>query len=920
MVTAKRVKSLAGAMLSGLFSACLASPLVIAQEAEQDTTEEVQNAPAASATEKIQVTGSRLKQADLETSAPITIIDSSQIEQSGLSSLGDIFRNSATLSPIGNFSGSSQYVSSGASSINLLGLGASRTLVLLNGKRLPSSSALNAVNVDNIPSSIIDRIEVLSGGASAVYGADAVGGVINIITKTDVDGTNVSVYLARPSKAGGETSEVSISQGAAIGETARVIIAGGYRTRQAIDKRNRDLSYAGADRQYTASNPPKNGYSFRPVTSVVGEDGNSSLSVGNWTPSSNCPAENQVATVPSRPDDVYCAGLRKEVRSELIPYKEEYYLHLNTSFELTPSWTLSGLAGYSRSYNRVIAGNYLSSSDPYTNSPMLLSKEKAVELGVVDASQDIDFVQIMAPVREMPNREYRNLNETAMGAAYLDGYLGSGWNIQAGLSYAKGTTKRTGINMQNSSAFRDIVYNTQHPEGADPKFIAFDPNRDSNLLNQTLTDLHSKNESSSFTVDVFASKEVFELSGGSASIGVGASYMYEDFSLESDPRDEAFNEINEPVYTGTFAPKGSGDRNMKSAYVEMLAPIAKWAELSGALRFDRYSDFDDVFNYGLGLKVATFDFLTLRGRAASSYKAPPLSYIHQEGGGGYYSVRDENWCQRENDEGRVCESSNPRHYIYVENPGNNNLDPEVGLNYTAGFILEPLAGLSIVADHYWINLEKTFKRDDLQDVLDDWYESNGTDGQSGFQGANLVNLDNDGIVTSIKLPYRNLGQLKMRGVDAKLKYDVKLGAFGLGFRSEYFRLLSYKEKDTDKSPLREIVGYFGLPPWRLNNSLQLSYEHSTITIGARTIAAQSQDPEYATADSIDSRVGDFTAYDLVYAVQASQGIRLQLGVNNVLDQLGGVEDGNSLKSEDVVSSSLYSYYGRTFFARLSADL
>lgn len=872
------------------------------------------------AAEKIQVTGSRLKQADMETSAPVTVIDSNQIEQSGLSSLGDIFRNSATLSPIGNFSGSSRYVSSGASSVNLLGLGASRTLVLLNGKRLPASSGLNAVNVDNIPSAIIERIEILSGGASAVYGADAVGGVINIITKTEVNGTNVSLYIARPSKAGGETSELSISQGLTIGERANVIVAGGYRTRQATDKRNRDLSYAAEDRKFTASNPTAGSYSYRPVSSVIGEDGASSLSTGNWTPSSNCPAENQVATVPSKPDDIYCAGLRKERRSELTPYKEEYYTHLNASFELTPSWTLSGLAGYSRSHNRVIASNYLSSSDPYTNSPSLLSKARAVELGVIDESVQLDYVQIMAPVREMPNREYLNLNETMTGAAYLDGLLSSGWNVQAGLSYATSTTRRTGISMQNSRAYRDIVFNSDHSEGADPAFVAIDPNRDVNLLTQTLTDLKSKNESASFTVDAFASKEVFELPGGSASIGFGVSYMYEDFSLESDPKDEAFNEINEPLYTGTFAPKGSGNRNVKSSYVEMLAPVARWAELSGALRFDRYSDFDDVFNYGFGLKVATSEFLTLRGRAASSYKAPPLSYIHQQGGGGYYSVRDEQWCERENNEGRVCESSNPRHYIYVENPGNKNLDPEIGLNYTAGFILEPIPGLSLIADHYWINLEKTFKRDDLQEVLDDWYESNGTTGQGGFQGANLVSLDDDGIVTSIKLPYRNLGQLKMRGIDAKLKYDLKLGSLGFLVTSEYFRLLSYKEKDTDDSPLRETVGYFGLPPWRLNNALNISYEQSNLTLRARTIAAQSQDPDYATADSLDSRVGDFTAYDVVYALQATSNLRIQLGVNNVLDQLGGVVDGNSLKSEDLVSSSLYSYNGRTFFARISADL
>lgn len=868
----------------------------------------------------IQVTGSRLKRSEMETSAPITIIDSNQIENSGLSSLGEIFRNSATLSPIGNFSGSSQYVASGSSSLNLLGLGSSRTLVLLNGKRLPVSSGLNAVNVDNIPLATIDRIEVLSGGASAIYGADAVGGVINIITKTQLDGTNVSLFLSIPSQKGGEAGELSISQGVKLDDATSIIVSGGYRRRQPVDKRNRDLAYGSEQRQYTASNPPAGTYSYRPVFSSTNDDGGVSQTVGNWTPSSNCPTANQIATVPSQPNNVYCAGLRKDRHSELIPYKDEYYVNLNAAMDLNANWTASALIGYSRSFNKVLAGNYLSSADPYSNSPTLLTKEKALELGVIGSDQELDYVQIMSPVAEMPEREYRNINETGIGAVYLEGLLNSGWDIQGGISYATNASSRIGVNMQNSQTYHDIVVNSEHPEGADPKFIVIDPNRDSSLLTGTLTNLKSKSEADTLTVDAFASRSLFDLPGGAFSLGFGASYMHESFKLISDSRDEAFNEINEPLYTGTFAPKGEGNRTVKSAYTEILAPVAKWAELSSALRFDQYSDFDDVVNYGLGLKVAAFDFLTLRTRAASSYKAPPLSYLHQNGGGGYFSIRDENWCNRENEQGRVCELSNPRRYVYVENPGNKELKPEVGLNYTAGFILEPFTGFTLIADHYWINLEKTFQRDELQEVADKWYGDNGTTSQGGQLGDNVIKLDTDGIITSIELPYRNLGQLKMRGIDAKMKYQVSVDSFRFDISSDYFRLLSYKEKDTDEKPLREIVGYFGLPPWRLNNAIQISKDKQFVSIRSRTIAAQIQDPENATPDNENSRVDDYTAYDIVYGFDLTSQFRFQVGVNNLFNKLGGVVDGNSLKSEDIVSSSLYSYNARVYFARFTADL
>jgi iron complex outermembrane receptor protein len=213
-------------------------------ETTNETKPAATEAEAPKRTERIEVTGSRIRRIDVETSAPVQVIDKKEIQQSGVVSLGDLFRKSASSSPTGNFSGSSGYVSAGAATIDLLGLGGSRTLVLLNGKRMPSIGGLDSVNIDNIPVGIIDRIEILSGGASAVYGADAVGGVVNIITRKEFTGTEFSFFKSFTENDGGDELEMSIAHGIPLGDNGSAILSAGYRKRNRIDKRDRDLAYS----------------------------------------------------------------------------------------------------------------------------------------------------------------------------------------------------------------------------------------------------------------------------------------------------------------------------------------------------------------------------------------------------------------------------------------------------------------------------------------------------------------------------------------------------------------------------------------------------------------------------------------------------------------------------------------------------
>jgi len=173
------------------------------QAAEQTAGKDANNEEI----EKIAVTGSRIKRADFEGVAPVTVITAEDIANSGLSSIAEVLQASVANTG-GSLNGDSDGFTDSASSVNLRGMGANRTLVLINGRRqasFPSAAGgtSNFVDVSDIPTAAVDRVEILTGGASAIYGSDAVGGVVNIILKKQYDGAKVEAKYSDTTQGGG---------------------------------------------------------------------------------------------------------------------------------------------------------------------------------------------------------------------------------------------------------------------------------------------------------------------------------------------------------------------------------------------------------------------------------------------------------------------------------------------------------------------------------------------------------------------------------------------------------------------------------------------------------------------------------------------------------------------------------------------
>lgn len=912
----------------GLLSLCLGSQasasLAFAQDSEPAAPQAEPASPAPApvtkpkTSERIEVTGTRIKRVDAEGTTPVTTIDARAIEKSAAKNVGELLGKTSA-APSGNFAGTGLSVRSGASTVDLLGLGADRTLVLIDGRRLPVESSLGAANIANIPISVIERIDVLRGGASAIYGADAVGGVVNIITKKNVEGVEATVQLSVPERGGGESLELGALAGADLGEATRGLLFFGYKKSNETLRNNRDIKVSREGREYTAANPPQGEFSYRTLTDNNGVYSNP----GFYAPSPNCPEANRVATVPSAPNDVYCAGLRKDIPSWLTPESSEFFMVGRAEHELTADSTLTFVGMFDQKKSMINLGNYLLGlSDPIPpGGGILLSPQRAADFGItgIPANQ---VVEIVTTATDMPDRKSENSDSVLGGTLALD----SAWNeydVRTAFAYFVTRNQRDFRNILNKQNQINLFHNRTNPR--DPAYIPMDPNRNNALLSGIYDDLHSEEETISSDFDVSASRALMDLPGGKVQGLLGLNVSTLSYKQTPDAKDREFyketlgqpiaaDESNvvaiEPLYEGTSAVSGEGDRTVVSLYSEFVVPVTKSAEIDAALRYDNYSDFGNTTNYSLGAKYKVIESVLLRANAASSYKAPQLSMLHAEGGGGYVDIVDERWCARERQRGNVCEEGTG-HSIYIDYPGNPDLKEEKGHSYSLGVVLEPYTGLSVSGDYHSIRLTGTHNVDQNQDVLDRFYRGESI-------GDNEVIADADGIVSSLRQPYQNLGEMEVDAVEARLNYGTNLGGTGLNYEANYFRYLSFKVRDFKSDPIRQTKGYKGRPAWRLGNSVGVNIaKQHRVSLYANTIAKQQTDPVDIRPGQNYHDVAQYTEYDLSYGTDLPWNGEVLVGINNVLDTQGGTDDsGNPVGNEDV-DTSLYSISGRTFFAKLT---
>ncbi|MEG2805173.1 TonB-dependent receptor [Stenotrophomonas sp.] len=675
-----------------------ASPLALAAEAAAPTE-----------LEAVKITGSRIPRASVEGPSPVTVITRQQIEAQGYRSAFEAL--SALTENTGNVQGEDfgNTFTPAANTINLRGLGPNRTLVLVNGRRqsdypLAYEGSVNVVNLANIPSALIDRIEVLTGGASAVYGSDAIAGVVNIILKKSYEGVGINLKAGTTEQGGGDNQRLQVVGGGS-GEQWDAIFGLEIANRKAIYGSQRDFMDALTDDpRGVAPLPTAVAYRRNATTNayidpgLAGCDSASGLYGGSVFRAQNprqgayCGSNEAAATfwtvqTEKRNIDAYSAltwrlGERQEVFADVAVGTARIYNNTRA-----PSWTSSRNYFYNQ------------------NSGQLESWYRRF------APEEIGGVQRNA------NRFLETSWSFNVGAR---GSLGSSdWDYEAAYSRSRyeNRTRRPVL----LAGINDYLLGPRLGTRNGVDVYAPDPSR----LYQPLTvneyaDLADTQESrnaawlqaATFSVN----GQLFELPGGRAALAAVLEAGSQGYRNRPDPR----------LATGEFwntsagIPAG-GERDRYAAGVELQLPLLERLTATVAGRYDQYRAAGDHLGkatWSTGLEFRPFDRLLLRASAATSFRAPDMNYVFASETRGYNPGMTDYWrCRTAGQAYDDCDYSGLS--IDYTSGANPQLQPETARSYGAGFVWSPSANVDVTVDYYDIRIDQEVTNLDASRILRD---------------------------------------------------------------------------------------------------------------------------------------------------------------------------------------------------------
>ena len=883
MPSSRRQRRIALTSLSIALAAVLAGPLA-AQEAPKDEDKDDKTTELA----RIEVTGSNIKRTDTETASPVQIISKQDIENMGARTLLQVLDNLPAARPAQVDSKSLFTGSDGASQANLRGLGAQGTLVLLNGRRLsyygaPAGFQTQFVNIDSIPAAAIERMEVLTDGASAVYGTDAVAGVINVITKRQYQGLEVSATTDKSSRIDsyGE-HQASITGGFGDLDEDR------YNIYASVNLYRRDpipLSdwYDKKPGQFYVNNPnyitnfrfdtgsapgvfnPGSYFAINPATGALVREA--------------APGCENVIVEAAGPRCVWQTWMNNEIdggaQSERITAYVNGHFLVGETTEAFAEATYTDIdlradGGTPRGFNST-TGNPQSwfSRNTGTNVNQFLTpflgpnnvynhaspELRALMGGVVGLNyllQDVGAGYI----------GQRNTDKSYRALAGLRGTFGD-WNWETAFATAgsHSTTYQTGnvslVGFERAFGPYTIDPGTGRVIISDNPAYQFGVISEANaaLLREAYPTFDIQSWTRLHTLDGKIEGPLFELPAGEVRAAFGFNASRETF----------YTPGNEDAANGLITQQGGsffdGKRNTYALFAEAVAPITEKLEIDAAVRLDKYPDFDANIAPKIGIKYQAMPELLLRGTYSEGFRAPSLA---ESGVGGVFAqiggYRDETRCNETNAIANLLRQSNrasdvdlgdslfntdcSRNVARMTQP-NPDLQPEKAKIATLGFVFEPTDWLSVSADYWFIyrrneivapnysNAEDILAltrfpitETDLANVAA--VAAMCADPASGVTCPGTLPTYSTGNVSSVVGQYKNRGRTLVDGfdVDARSRFDLEeWGRLNIGVAATIARRNMYNSDDGSGWYYGNFVGYYGNPRLRATFNADWNYKN-----------------------------------------------------------------------------------------------
>ncbi len=891
-----------------------------------DTT---QDATTTQKLETVEVTGSRIPRAEVEGPAPVVTITAKDIKERGFSNVADIMTSlTQNLGALDNNQQTDGF-SVGAQAVDLRGLGPNHTLVLVNGRRIadyPQSYGGNSnfTDVSNIPVTMIDRVEILSGSASAVYGSDAISGVINFILKTKADGTTVDFRIGDTQHGGGSSQRLTIFSGYSNGDFDSVF---------GLELLNQNPLWA-YQRSFTDSRLDSPADPSRiagsPVFVIMDEDENY-IDPGVAT----CNAlsgydQGTIAYLHRRNYGNFCGSYADVGYGTLENGREMANFWGSATYRLNSSMSL---------FLDIQAGT--SHQDSY-NTP--LEWQNSYQLN--GDSTPIPFYNSATGRIEQWQRRYftieenggfgpgtiRNISNTLSFNTGLKGtFFDDTWNYEALYGHSQNDLKSKWPALVSAQA--QALY-LGPSLGVDPDSglnIYYAPDERlytpltvaqfRSITRDSIDHDKSQQDNVSFTTNTL---DLFSLPAGPVGFAGVAEYGHQYFGLKADPYSL------DGTYFGLHNTDAVGSRDHGGVGAEFSAPLLSSVTLTGAGRYDHYeysSNGSGKFTYSLGLEWRPIDSLLVRGSYGTGFRAPDLSYLYAGLSGSSSGGTDYYLCRRdEPDTGPdfADNCSNGDIGFNGRSQGSTKLKDETSQSFTYGLVYSPMANFDLTADYYNIKLKNEVEYQSSDTILREEADcrlGHTLDGQPVDTGSALCQsvisqvvrnpanaVGNPEGVTSVLVLPINAAVDHTSGIDFNARYAWETASAGkFTFNLGYTYVIMHDIQLFKGDPVvDEITDYYDyvIPRNKANYSATWDIEKFSTTLYGQRLGGL---PNY---DGV-KRLGATFNYNWTFNYRVTPRASLSFDIENVFDSQPGKD--STWTSYPYYASRWFSPVGRAYY-------
>ncbi|WP_426258487.1 TonB-dependent receptor [Sphingomonas sp. DC1600-2] len=909
-----------------------------AQSTSSETAANTDQAIAADAPVDIVVTGSRIARPELQQASPISVISSQEIALSGQINVENILKDLPQFVP--STTAASNNPGGGVTTADLRGLGATRTLVLVNGRRYISYDASQIVDLNTIPTGLIERVDLVTGGRSAVYGSDAVSGVVNFLLKQNFSGVQANANYRITGQGDGGTADVNLLLGHNFdGGRGNVTLYVDYTKRNPILQSDRGYSNqamvddgAGGLSAGGSGSIPGTRFAIGGVSRKFNTDGSYST-YSSKTDAYNYAPYNYLQVPQER--FLTSGQAHYDVSDHLTLYAEGQYIHNKVKNQLAPT--------------------PFTGSVQIDNDSSFLSSSSQALLKAADTDGDgYTTATIYRRMTEVGDRISSDDNTAYRGVFGAKGEITGNWKYDAYFSYshtrqvetqtgnvsrkrvlqALKTTYDSSGNLVCSDTSNGCVplniYGAGNISSAAAAFISIDT--------RNVSEITEKVASAAITND-----NLFDLGAGPAGIAIGTEYRDEYGSYNPDAA------LSSGDVVGFNGSQGlSGGYNVKELYGEIEVPLLADKPFihslvaNGAYRYSYYSTAaKSVSTFSGGLVWSPIRDISLRGQFSRAVRAPTVANLYSGTSQDFPTATDPCTLKAAIENANLKASClatgvgasalgtdfNNGSQIDSVTGGNSNLREETANTYTVGAVLQPrfLKRFSLTVDYYRINIANYISTPGTANIITACY-GNAGNGYVAYNSSYCSLLPRDAnsyAITGAVNLLANTGGAKTRGIDFEARYSVplKIGAenSSLSFRLSGTRLLAFDINPVASLPDLNVscAGKFGVncgdpyAKWRLSARTTLTSGPVTFSLLYRYLSPVDDDSGSYSVDHIKA----YHYVDTTLSFDVMKKFTWTLGVNNLFDRQPPILGSNQQQANTYPST--YDPYGRAFFTGVS---